>query len=605
MDRDNLLAAIEELRRSGEKAKAEVNILLGESVVLYRQEVQAAVAEGTARLRQLVAEASGNNPFCTDLLAKTSSYLDWLQWTLWDLPVFAAVTRPDPAQFRERLSATSLIYFGGRILDDFFDRHYLYRGRRATLLAELRKITGNETENVVVMIALLVILEGVSNLGALYSGALLSIKRVLVGVLMENCPPDTRDEAYYQRLIGLKNVDYFEGLYLALDPGREWQLFPALCLYYALAQKLNDVQDYQRDSAQQRPNLVVISGPIAAEEAIGQDILELAKEAELLQALPSLVLLTKLAETIEDASAAGLFHPEPAAAKPGNEPLIGITWQSDYGEFPARGGGLFLMDDACPVCCATSGRVLFLKQGFRYCQCESCDHVYVSPRLDVALCARLRDQLGDIPVRRQDGERLFAEEWVRLLRSHTEGTRLLDVRMDPGILPRAARAAGFQTYGLGDENRLRRLFGERVCRVDPETEEIPWGDFDAITLLHVLDRFSRPELALQAFAKALTPSGVLLVTVPDSESLQFRIFGKRWDALNPLACAHFFCERSLFRLLRDAGLEPILRANAPTLPHESRTRWMRLLRSLGGDETGDLVVLARPAFRTPDADSLD
>jgi hypothetical protein len=110
-----------------------------------------------------------------------------------------------------------------------------------------------------------------------------------------------------------------------------------------------------------------------------------------------------------------------------------------------------------------------------------------------------------------------------------------------------------------------------------------------------MDRFSEPRVVLQTLRAGLNPGGVILIVAPDGESLQFRIFGKRWDAVNPVARDHLFCERSLFRLLRECGFEIVERLATPVTPYESRTRWMRLFRGMEGDETGDLMVLARVA----------
>ncbi len=92
--------------------------------------------------------------------------------------------------------------------------------------------------------------------------------------------------------------------------------------------------------------------------------------------------------------------------------------------------------------------------------------------------------------------------------------------------------------------------------------------------------------------------GVLYVAAPDIESLQFRVFGNRWDAINPVAHYHFFCENSLSKLLVDCGFEIIGRARHPPLRGKGQTRWMRLFRQLGGDESGELAMLAR----VPDSD---
>jgi hypothetical protein len=617
-ERDALIAAIAEISDRGNAAAASLESLCGPQIDLYRSEIVAAVHNGTAQLKTLVSTASGGNVFCEDLLRRTGEYLDWLQWALWDLPAFAAVIRPEPALLRSELAGGALVYFACRILDDFLDRHYLYRGRRETLLANLRMPAGQAADGVTVMIAVLLYMEGISRLGPSARTVLDSMKRVVTGVLMEYSSPTSWDESFYERLIGLKNVDYWRILYAALDPARLSPLYPFLCGYYALAQKLNDVQDYPRDKGQGRPNLLALAGSDGragfdkTEARIGRDLLDLDEQTSRLPEPERFVALAKLAETCDEARRAGLFAPATPVATARESSWFGITWQSDLDEFLERAGPGVIESTSCPVCGDAASSLLFHKQSLRYNRCGECGHVYVSPHLRGGDAKEIRNELAEIPVSSWLGEKLFAADWARFLRRQAPGPRLLDVRFQTGIFPRAARAAGFQVYGVGDEKHLRPLFGERLAQTDLEAGVVPWGSFDVITALHALDRFPRPRLVLSRLRSALNPHGLIFIVVPDFDSLQFRIFGKRWDAINPVASDHAFCERSLYRLLRECGFEPLMRLPAPVTPHELRTRWMRLFRGMEGDETGDLTVLARvdeafnpDASKTQDADTPD
>jgi SAM-dependent methyltransferase len=615
-DRTPLLAGLSDLRTRGEAASRQLDDLVGAQVAVYRGEVNAAVRNGIESLRSIVSKASGGHPFCEELMDRTGEYLDWLQWTLWDLPAFAAAIQPDPAAFRPALTGCALIYFAGRILDDFLDRHYLYRGRRETLLASLPETAGPHADAIVVIVAWLVFTEGVSQLSVTsganpaFGSVLDSVRRAFTGVLLEYSNSKTWDESFYTRLIGLKNVDYFRILYAAVDPERRSPLYPFLCDYYALAQELNDVQDFARDAGQGTPNLIAIAGSRdAAELRVGGHLLRLAQQAGTLPEVEQLTALAKLAESCEEARRAGLFARESSAPHVVEASWPSISWQSEIHDFLAIAGADALETSGCPVCGTSSSALLFRKQGFAYQRCVECDHVYVGQRLRSEISKSVRRELAAIPVGYWPGENLFAADWARLLEQHAPGRRLLDVRFQAGVFPRVCRAAGFHVYGCGPEPNLRRLFGERLAGTDLEAGTAPWGSFDAITLLHSIDRFPDPLRILQALRPALNPNGVILIVTPDIESVHFRIFGKRWDALSPVARDHVYGERSLFRLLRSAGFEPLARLPQPSVPHEVRTRWMRMFRSMEGDETGDLAVLARPietaAPTIPDADIRD
>jgi hypothetical protein len=109
-----------------------------------------------------------------------------------------------------------------------------------------------------------------------------------------------------------------------------------------------------------------------------------------------------------------------------------------------------------------------------------------------------------------------------------------------------------------------------------------------------------PRKVLAEVMEKLAPGGVLYIAVPDMDSLQFRIFGKHWDVISPLVHMQYFNEQSLSRLLGDCGFDNLERIRYPSLPKELTPKWMQLFRKLGGDEAGELAMVAqRPSAAGP------
>jgi hypothetical protein len=114
---------------------------------------------------------------------------------------------------------------------------------------------------------------------------------------------------------------------------------------------------------------------------------------------------------------------------------------------------------------------------------------------------------------------------------------------------------------------------------------------------HVLEHLERPDEFLGTVFRAMNPDGVLYVAVPDLESVQFQLFGKKWDAISPLAHFQYFQESTLTRLLKDSLFIDIERVDHEPVREEIAPRWMRLLRKLGASDAGELaVVCRRPAL---------
>ncbi|HXR78102.1 MAG TPA: methyltransferase domain-containing protein [Bryobacteraceae bacterium] len=529
-----------------------------------------------------------------------------------DLPYFAAVIGPDPISFRQRLAPCALLYLAGRIIDDLIDRHYLYRGLRPTLLADLleSKACGNP-DAMTFVTALLLCFESIGNLLASSretslewaSKVIKANRRALIGLMLEQTGRENWTPAYYDRLIQLKNVDYWRILYAALDPSFLSPLYPFLCAYYALAQKLNDVQGYARDESQGIPNLVSIyrmgdEDPLeAVEKTIGSDLVELGILAHALSEPERSVALVKLFESQQEAHRLGLLRPrDPEPER--RDARLDLFWHSTLNDFVERLGPESLEDAACPVCGVAQFSYFCRAQGFALNRCQTCGHVFVNPRIRADIQRRLADELEiDFQDPFLESQRLGAEYLCRLLRKHAPGPRLLDIGFGGGYLMRMARAYAFQVYGLDSSatsmEHLAPLFGRRIKRVCLSDSELPWGAFDVSVMSHVLEHLAEPAKVLTRVRQAMNRRAILYVAVPDIESLQFCIFGNRWDAINPVAHYQFFSEASLTRLLEQCGFEVIRRIRHPPLRGRGQTRWMKLFRRLGGDESGELAMLAR------------
>ncbi len=607
-ERDVLLAELDAQHSLATKAAERINSDNSEDLASYRGEIRAAVHNGIERLRSEVKEISFDNALCEGLIDKTSNYLDWLQWTLWDLPYIALSVRPEPCRFREDLAGCALIYFACRVLDDFIDRHFLYRGRRETLLANVAAEPGMQSaaEGLTVIIATLLYFEGLSQIKRPLSVVLDSMKRVLTGTLMEHSGSGSWTEEFYERLIRLKNVDYWRILYFALDPEFRSPLYPFLSDYYAMAQKLNDVQDYARDIKQGRPNFVSLCGlsnAAANEEAerrLGHALIQLGAKACVLPEPDRSIALAKLAQSHDEACHVGYFRRKENAAPEKTQVALELTWQSSIEDVIGNFGLGAIEATRCPVCESKAFEPLFRKQGFQYVQCAGCTHVYVNPRLCDEIRKQVWRELAEIPVAFPINETVHGEYVCRLLRRRAAGPRMLELRLQPGPMPRLARGVGFQVYGAGGGESLRPLFGDRLANSYIETEPLPWAPFDVIVALNILEQTPEPRTLLDRLHSALSPEGLLFFTVSDINSLQFRSFGKQWSAVNPIARYHLFSEQSFLSLLRESGYESVMQIKYPPLVEEDQTRWMRLFRRLGGDEAGELAILARP-LKTPDS----
>jgi len=114
---------------------------------------------------------------------------------------------------------------------------------------------------------------------------------------------------------------------------------------------------------------------------------------------------------------------------------------------------------------------------------------------------------------------------TRLQRVLPQGP-ILDVGAGDGTLVDAFRrhgreAVGVDPYASGDHPHIRAA----------EFEEMT-GAWSAVVFWHSLEHLRRPVRALRHAADVVVPGGMLIVAVPNATSMQARVFGDRWLALD-------------------------------------------------------------------------
>ncbi|HEV2818970.1 MAG TPA: class I SAM-dependent methyltransferase [Solirubrobacteraceae bacterium] len=115
---------------------------------------------------------------------------------------------------------------------------------------------------------------------------------------------------------------------------------------------------------------------------------------------------------------------------------------------------------------------------------------------------------------------------------------VLDIGCGDGALLRALAARGRAGLGLelgAGEGPVPQA--DRTPAIPPRVIEADAGDLEggwaAIVAWHSLEHLPAPGVALDAAAARLGPRGLLVVAMPNAASVQARVFGDRWLALDP------------------------------------------------------------------------
>ncbi len=232
------------------------------------------------------------------------------------------------------------------------------------------------------------------------------------------------------------------------------------------------------------------------------------------------------------------------------------------------------MTRACPLCGGTECTTRNRTDAYRIVYCDVCGFIYLQNPPDESEIyeefwgedTELRgsyDQDAAEPSLREVYS--INRSRIKWLEAFPDNGRLLDLGCGNGFFLTLAREAGFEVYGQEISENAQRYaeknFGLQVFRDPLESLAVEQvGRYDIVTLWHVLEHIINPLEALKLVGTLLKPGGLLVVEVPNVNSLKFQLSGWRWEGGNhPRYHRSFFDRRSLRRALAKSGFTDLHR----------------------------------------------
>ncbi|MFO0597364.1 MAG: class I SAM-dependent methyltransferase [Myxococcaceae bacterium] len=233
----------------------------------------------------------------------------------------------------------------------------------------------------------------------------------------------------------------------------------------------------------------------------------------------------------------------------------------------------------CPMCGgARMGHEFRAVTGYDIVRCQDCRLVFTDART-APPPSELYPPFEQSDTASQRSARqalsLFTLQRARLVEAAKPHGRLLDYGAGAGQFARFMAARGFQVVGLEPyslgttvEEPNLRLVRAPLAKVKAEL-----GQFDVITMWHVLEHVMNPVEVLSELKSMLAPGGVLVVSVPNFASWQSEVFKGGWFHLDPPRHVLQFEPDTLADCLRRAGLS--VDRSVPFLPEYGTSGWIQ------------------------------
>lgn len=195
----------------------------------------------------------------------------------------------------------------------------------------------------------------------------------------------------------------------------------------------------------------------------------------------------------------------------------------------------------------------------RIVRCRQCGLCYANPRPCPELLRVWYREISDprhleeMPYRVRS-----AFPILRRIRRFSFGNRLLDIGCYTGFFLKAAQEDGWDIQGLEPSEWAARYAREKlhlsVKTGTLEETDFRGAAFDVITMFHVLEHAIDPKSILKRVHSLLAPNGLVVIEVPDIESLAARLLRERWWSLRPVHL-YYFSPKTLSAYLEQSGFQ--------------------------------------------------
>lgn len=198
----------------------------------------------------------------------------------------------------------------------------------------------------------------------------------------------------------------------------------------------------------------------------------------------------------------------------------------------------------CVLCDLDECKVLFKSKDLYYhlsdyffslVQCNHCGLIYVNPRpskeeINMFYPEHYFNSVLSPVTRVINIFFKYRSNRMQSVKIFKKQGRLLDLGCGGGDFLSEMKKSGFEVYGIDSSSHACKLaqekIGENVLNSTLEEYHFPDNYFDVVTLWHVYEHLPNPNKVLEEIYRILKKDGILILEIPNINSLSFKLFRK-------------------------------------------------------------------------------
>lgn len=222
---------------------------------------------------------------------------------------------------------------------------------------------------------------------------------------------------------------------------------------------------------------------------------------------------------------------------------------------------------SCPICNNKNFEMILKKDDlskyYHIVKCKNCDLVFINPLPTEEDLNKYYNTEYAVPEYQKIKLVKKAKKILNLLKKYrlSSNSRILEIGASHGFFLNEAKKQGFIPYGVELSkkacNNAKKCFGINIENVDfLQSSFINKKEcFDVVVLLDVLEHLTNQNEILNGINTVLKRNGIVILTLPNINSWEFKICGRYWEWLSPPAHLFYYSPNTIKKMLKKHGFD--------------------------------------------------